>query len=348
MNRLFRFLPIFLLLAAAAARGEDLAPQAGLILLRNGNLLEGRVIRAGDYYIVTKGTASELRIPVQDVDAICRDLDDAFAIKLATMTGSGAKPYLDLAEWCLRQRLTAKAAEQLTLAANEEPEHPRLKGLQYRLKLATEKPPAKPVSTEKHVAMTTDQLDQWERDLPKGTVDKFATVIQPMLLNRCATNGCHGGTSGGDYQLIRPPIGQLIHRRATQRNLFATLQQVNQSNPAESPLLQLPLKTHGGSSAPIFDRHSRTQIEQLATWVELATAYSPAVQVPSIAPAVTHLSQPSEGTKPAANPEIKPLTALEPISETKSKPTGEGSFRPRDYFDPEIFNRKVHGTKDEK
>jgi hypothetical protein len=353
MRYFLHLLPLaILLLAVEPACGQgDLAPQNGMVLLRNGNLLTGRVIRAGDYYIVATGQSSELRLPVQDVDAVCRDLDDAYAIKLATMTGKGARPHLDLADWCLRHQLIGKANEQLALAANEEPEHPRISGLQYRLKIANEKPREGTKREEKQVAMTTEQLDQWERELPKGTVDKFASLVQPTLMNRCATNGCHGGTSGGSYQLIRPPVGQLIHRRATQRNLFATIQQVDKSNPAESPLLQFPLKPHGGLPAPVFDRQSRIQLEQFAAWVEQATAYSPPVVVPSIAPAVAHLSQPSETAKPGANPEIKQLSATEPISE-KPKPNSDkpavptaANFRPRDPFDPEIFNRKMQGKK---
>ena len=319
-----------------------------MVLLRNGNLLSGRVIRAGDYYIVAIGNASELRLPVHEVDAVCRDLDDAFAIKMATMTGKGAKPHLDLADWCLRQKLIGKAQEQVALAANEEPENPRISGLQYRLKIATEKPREGTKPDEKQTAMTAEQLDQWERDLPKGTVDKFASLVQPTLMNRCATNGCHGGQAGGSYQLIRPPVGQLIHRRATQRNLFATMQQVDKSNPAESPFLQMPLKAHGGLPGPVFDRQSRVQLEQLAAWVEQATSYSPPAVVPSIAPAIAHLSQPSETAKPGENPEIKQVSATEPIKSNGDKPANSpnATFRPRDPFDPEIFNRKLHGSKD--
>ncbi|MEX2025954.1 MAG: hypothetical protein WEH44_01615, partial [Pirellulaceae bacterium] len=61
-----------------AAAEPVLTPQQGVLLLRNGNVIEGHVTRAGDYYLVTFGDSGEARLAAADVESLCVDLDDAY------------------------------------------------------------------------------------------------------------------------------------------------------------------------------------------------------------------------------------------------------------------------------
>ena len=120
------------------------------------------------------------------METVCVDLDDAYRYRAATMTGRGAAPHLDLAEWCLRHDLTSQAGEQLVAAMRKEPAHGRIATVERRLKLAIESPKAEPVRHPDSAAtVSAEQLDKTIRALPPGSLEKFSAVVQPILLNRC-------------------------------------------------------------------------------------------------------------------------------------------------------------------
>src|SRR5262245_40344147 len=187
---------LVMLIAAAlccAVQGQtSLAPEAGVLSLKNGQIIEGNITRAGDYYIVTKGEGSELRLKTDEVEAFCATLLEAYEFKERHLSGLSARSHLELAKWCLRHGLYDKCAEQLAAAEHVEPGHPQIAELQTRLKLIVEttQPPAPASNTAAGIA--PDELEKAVRALPKASVEKFGAIVQPILLNRCGANQCHG------------------------------------------------------------------------------------------------------------------------------------------------------------
>jgi hypothetical protein len=359
-HRYALILLICLALAPAAWGQTSLAPEAGLLLLRNGEVIEGEVTRAGDFYVVTQGEGSELRLPAADVEAFCASLDEAYEFKQRRLSGSGAKPHLDLADWCLRQKLHSRCAQQLVAAMRLEPNNPRLKQLETFLQLAVEAPQPVPQAEPSNAAtVSPEELDKTLRALPKGSVEKFSANIQPILLNRCGANQCHGPNAKSEFRLLRPPAGQIASRRFTQRNLYATLKQLNQSNPESSPLVTLPQRRHGTSLTAVFDKLSQSQLTELVAWTKL-TAGAPRSSAPqTIGPTQATLSQPAATAVPAAanqgppgpTPDAQPVgQGVQVMRPSLDKvpdqfPPGGQRFVPRDPYDPELFNRRFHRAK---
>src|SRR5262245_10526452 len=90
---------LFAVAMFGAALGQaPLAPETGVLVLRNGQVLEGEVTRAGDYYIVTKGEGSEVRLKTDDVELFSASLLEAYEFKARHLSGISAKPHLVLAE----------------------------------------------------------------------------------------------------------------------------------------------------------------------------------------------------------------------------------------------------------
>lgn len=355
-------LSLFALLAMAAPlRAQpSLTPEAGLLVLTNGSVLEGNVTRAGDLYIVTRGESSEVRLPAAQVEAFCGSLDEAYEFKVRHLTGRGTKPHLDLAEWCLGQNLHLQCSQQLTEAAHIDPEDKRLTELDRRLKLAVDAAPPAFATPQAVISnVSAEELENAARALPKGSVEKFAAIVQPILLNRCGANQCHGPNAKAEFRLLRPPAGQQASRRFTQRNLYATLAQLDRVNPAASPLLAMPQQRHGSSLTAIFDKHSQQQLAQLEAWVAMtvgaqagklstsnAAAAPPSPAPATITPTAATLSQPAAAAPVAASGD---QTA--PASVRAMRPPLDGGsvagpapprFSPRDRYDPEIFNRQYH------
>jgi len=358
---------LILLLAAAlgrAALGQaPLAPQAGILVLRNGQVLEGEVTRAGDYYVVCKGAGNEVRPKADDVELFCASLAEAYEFKVRHLSGISARPHLELANWCLRHGLYRQCSEQLVEAKELEPDNPQVKDLQTRLSLAIEAipPPGAPATTT--AVITAEELERTVRALPKASVEKFGAVVQPILLNRCGANQCHGPNAKSEFRLLRPPAGQIVSRRFTQRNLYAAVKYLDPSNPEASPLVAIPQQRHGASLTAVFDKHSASQLAELLAWAKMTTAAPPA-SAPSgpasIVAAEATLSQPAAGvvSTPAATSAVPAPTpqpgagaavgvrAMRPPLDSPGGPPPAAPARPpplRDRYDPEIFNQRYHG-----
>ena len=69
------------------------------------------------------------------------------------------------------------------------------------------------------------------RSLPPGVVETFTQSVQPVLMNHCATGGCHAPQSETGLRLFRVPTGKQASRRITQRNLYSVLPFVDRDNP---------------------------------------------------------------------------------------------------------------------
>lgn len=348
---------------ADTAHGQlELTPAPGVLVLRNGSLLQGQVTRLGDRYLVTLASGSELRLSESDVEMVARTLPEAYQRRLANLSRPDVPAFLDLAEWCLRHHLTVQAADALTRAAQLEPDNPRLERLQRRLEqLVSAPPPPTTNATPTASPASLEQLEQLAREMPYGTLERFSSGIQPMLLNRCGANNCHGPASSSDYHLVRPPLGQTATRRFTLRNLHATLQTIRAEAPDDSPLLNAAREPHGSLRSAVFTPHEQTQYEQLAAWVRqisqprrdpqpasiagvdgrlhqaapVGLANSPAANSPSAAVAPESAASASDGTTQPAGANS---AANSPSATTTSAPPAV------DPFDPEVFNRRYFGN----
>lgn len=359
-------IPLFLaVLFAAPLCGDEspLAPREGVLLLKNGHVMQGGITKAGDFFVLTIGKTGEIRLPAADVETQCVDLDDAYRYQAALLPGKKAEPHLKLAEWCLRYGLRQQAEDEVAFVKQIEPENPKIANLLLRLKSATELPVAGgPKVDTSSATVGAKQLDETLGDLPAGTMERFSIVIQPMLINRCGANGCHGPAAKSDFHLLRPSTGQLMSKRFTQRNLFTVLQFVDKNKPDESRLVTLPQERHGGTSFPVFDKRSQHQLDDLMAWTRQITAKPQQVSLPAtISPTQPLLSQSgaddeknttkiATGTAGRVPPNIAPMNSGESPKSNAPRPPSVNDLKnggakraaagPRDPFDPDIFNQK--------
>lgn len=375
MSRLFIALLVFAALGADRAAFSQTRLSLGptYVVLRNGGVLKGQVTRLGDRYQVLLDTNNEVRVAANDVDCLCATLDEAFQKRKANLPPGQVGARLDLVEWCLRHNLIPQAADQLTIAIRLEPDNPRIANLERRLDVAFRVPaqaaPSQASTTTTAVApASTDDLERAARELPNGTVERFTSTIQPMLLNRCSTNGCHGPNGPNGFHLIRPPAGQSTTRRYTLRNLHATLGQISRSEPDDSRLLTLVREPHGGGNSPVFGRGEQVQYEQLVGWVRQVSQPKQNPAPASIRNRDSRLLQTTGGlvppdggefplpanaatNSPSAQPEAPTAAAsstpaaLPSIPQPNAPPTASSltpngePVRPRDPFDAAGFNQ---------
>jgi hypothetical protein len=361
-------------------RAENNAPSAGQpvadgevgnLLLEDGGVLTGKITRAADWYVVTRG-GGQMQVAAKRVLLVCRTLDEAYEFRRKQIGGEKVADHLRLAEWCIRYDLRAEAGRELAEARRIDPDQPRLAVLERRLEKGGSRPvvkesvylagvgarakPQAPEGAPKVVAPTTGTSSE----LPAGALELFTRKVQPVLVNNCTTSKCHqvGGTQS--FQIDRALLRGEANRRTTMHNLEAALALVDRVHPNQSRLLTVPRKSHGGMNGPIFGPRQEQAYKHLVDWV--AIIVPPAEPPVPVAVGVVNQIDASltktdaDATAAAPQDDVHfptrrrsavraALATDDDIPMTLRTPhrlqvgAQLKSWQPRDEFDPEIFNR---------
>jgi hypothetical protein len=341
---------VLLICAVLTSAAPLFSPQPGIVLLKNGQIIAGSILREGDRYVVTlgaRGDQGELKIPLAEVDCVCKTLDEAYLHKRDSILQNGVKPHTDLAEWCIRQGLLDRAADELVVAMKIDPSDGKIAAVERRLKFAAEPKAEKKKPRPAFVLPPSqEEIEGVLRTLPADAIEEFTANVQPLLLNRCAATACHGPNSDANFHLVRPPLRHANKTRETQRNLFAALSQI--SHEGDSPLLATPLAPHGGSDAPVLDHHDRRQIEQLAAWIARVKSSSGSdAKVEKTDRGVRRANfEEDMPSTPRRLPGVEEPAEFEPEQNAQPlKPGAAGKAGARDPFDPKVFNERYHPPK---
>ncbi len=372
----------FLAVLAAAVLADDersLGPREGVVLLANGELLAGTIIPAGDRYDI-RLPSGEIRLRRSEVALVCRDAHECYVHKRSGIEQGRAADHLALAEWCLRNGLLTEGEQELNAARAADASHPRIRLVESRLALAKAPPPAEPAPSVE-TSTSNVALDDVARNLPPGAMENFTDTIQPLLLNYCSKGGCHSSPRDGNLKLEHLH-SKLAGRSTTQRNLQRVLALVDRQDPAQSPLLQAPIRPHGPVASAIFTDRQQSQYRQLVQWVYFVAGSRRPVDRPSLAERTAPLLQavpgatgstavqptqsslqatpdaeaPADGPSPAApqgasseeqayTPAELRALGIDPYADSQIQRGAKvtPAFVPRDEFDPEIFNRRFFG-----
>jgi hypothetical protein len=322
-----------------------LAPRDGVLVLRNGHVVEGRIARQGDRYVVAFG-ASEVRFPAGDVEFQCENLEEAYFRKRDILDPQSVRQRVELAEWAMRHHLPHRAADQLLAALMINPFEPRAHALRRRLLHSAEaRQNAENAVPDPAADIDWQAAERVLEQTPAPAVETFTSGIQIMLLNRCATNACHGNPAVSQFHLLRPLRDKSIPRRLTQRNLYATLQMIDKTDPERSRLLSVPQRPHGGERMGMFDGRSQQLGEQLRDWVYMVVPppeLNGSPEAPSVLPSQPNATSETrpESTVAASNEIHRSVISQRPSTEPADP------VAPRDPFDPAIFNRRYFPEKD--
>ena len=241
------------------------SPQPGVVLLRNGQVLSGKVTEAGEEYYVSL-PSGEIRLQRSQVEMVCHNLREGYERKRSRIDPARVQDHLDLAMWCLWQKLFDEATSEIAEARKINERFPRIALVQRQLKLAQEQPKHGDHKAEAGNGPTADDLDRLMRGMPPGTIETFANTIQPLLLNTC--------TVAAATAPIRKPVAIAAH--AVGQNIEPAVHTAQSAldrgfdrpgrSPA-SPILTIPVAPHGSAKAPIFTNKEVVQYRQLVNWV---------------------------------------------------------------------------------
>ena len=326
-----------------------------VLVLLSGEVIRGEVSKEDDRYLVVLPTG-RIFVPTHTVEVVCRSLSEAYEYRRSRMGQGQAQDHAELAQWCERHGLDNAAHEQLQLAKGLDPDHPIVGLVERRLAAA------RIVASESDVAErapdtgepTAQQLADFAAGLPHGTVESFTRVVQPMLINRCATAGCHSDRSDNEFRLERSRPGTPLGQTSTHRNLLATLKLVDSSSPEECELLRPKKCPHRLQVDGAASLSRTSQYRFLVAWVKLLAQQSESSStVPQVAdgpPATIRSGPPAEPSEPSvvsgdASPGERLTRVVEGPDESDVPQASRFSAgnRSADPFDPAVFNAR-YGT----
>ncbi len=328
------------LLAGSWSLASEPPPRATYLLLRNGQTIQGSVKVQGDRYLIDLRSGVQMRLQRTTVAFQGESLGEIYAYQRATVNPRDLSAVLRLADWCLRTGLLTEAGVQIERAKQIRAQDPRTLSLQRRLDIQKQ-PPIEPLVSERtkaHRVVSHDQVQQRIGRLSAETIQQFTAVVQPLVLNRCGTNQCHGPPAGSALTLIRTAAGRPIPQRLTYRNLYNLLEHLGQGDARQSGLLLAPSAPHGQIDGGIFTEQESKHVATLVAWCERASQGTSTLLPEMVERQQPVLAQPA--------PAIRPI---DPSAAGTSESTGQQaqasqlpSFSKTDPFDPAPFNERYH------
>lgn len=249
-------------------------PTERLLLLQNGRVVKGVLRKSSSGYIVNV-TGGQLVLPFDQVRLEAADLEDAYRQQRDTMPDHTAAAHIELARWCVANNLPDPARKELREALRREPDSTLAKNMLERINdqlLTTNDVPAV-VNRNGQFSLLGDAKPGIPPEtlggLPREAAAEYVSKIQPLLVNRCATGGCHGPGSGNSFELLRVKLGKSPPKSYSERNLAAVMERLDLERPLSSPLL---LKLRGEATA-FGSRQSHGGLSQdqalsLRAWIE--------------------------------------------------------------------------------
>ncbi|QDU40553.1 hypothetical protein Mal4_49110 [Maioricimonas rarisocia] len=337
-----------------AAETPAASSTTSIIVLQNGKVFEGEVTPVAGGYRIRQPIGTSM-IPFETVLLTAPNLKAAYAKLSANQRQPTYGTHLQIARWCADNGLFDEARREIASAIRLEPNRRPARELLKQIELKTSSTPQH-LTTPAPIARTADGFEAAEavsaaRISPALTQD-FIRRVQPLMVNTCGNASCHGPSSGNAFTIDIVRSGRRNQRVHSERNLAATLQQIDAARPELSPLLRRPAGLADTAHRTVFTGpRGNEQLAMLRNWVHGVTGATEQI-------ATTTAPRPSPADAPTADMTASGITPasynasnIDPVTgQPGSGGTNDDALLDRvlveeraDAFDPDIFNRNVHG-----
>ncbi len=257
--------------------GESQAATEGVLVMRTGTIVSGKILRSGNLYEV-QGASGKWAVPEDLVKMRCASIPEAYLkLRESAQKQDSANAHITLARWCLTNHLDKEAVQELQDALMLEPDREDAKRLLRNAEetLQTGKDPVASPNKDKDSPTRITRLAAATNDdaislggLSREQALQFSRRIQPLLVNNCTAAGCHGRDAQTSFRLYKITPGKDANRHAAERNLAEVLEFIDFKKPRSSSLLTVPRGKHGRRGRPVFaGQRGDEQLAELEKWV---------------------------------------------------------------------------------
>ncbi|MEZ5942978.1 MAG: hypothetical protein R3C18_16415 [Planctomycetaceae bacterium] len=333
--------------ASAIERIEQAAvpvPQ-GVVVMTDGRTFEGNLREVPGGYRVEQQDGTYNMVPFELILATAESVPAAYRKLRNSVPVHTVDTHMKLAEWCRDRGLMQEARIEVAEALKLEPLRSDVRQL---LKEIESNVNPRPLHREVTLApaMTADGFTKPEDRTPQGlsneTMQEFIVRIQPLVMNKCGNARCHGGDQSGREFRIQMVRGGTNQTRVSEENLAALLQQVELTRPEASPLLRKPQESTEFHRFVFRGSTGIRQLQILQGWVSQVAQEKMPNQLPQ-----TPVRQPADVVLASGGYPVPSEYSHEMALSQNGSPDEllNGILRQEqpDPFDPEVFNRQVHG-----
>ncbi len=267
---------IYLLLSLAANSSTGAGEAAVLVLLANGNVLQGQVQSFGDKVILLRDNGSQLRLQRDQVAFTAASIDELYQYRVSQRSFDNAAVHIDDARWCLRNGLLQAAEQELQRLAAIDPTHPENQRLRRQLEsaktphaaISIAPPPAQLAQDSIPSAATgSEPPAELPAEITPLVLATFTARVQPLLVSRCGNTGCHREPSANKWQLTHSGVSVRVAKQVTHINLANTLPYIDLGDPLASELLRYAVTPHGENHELPSARGNQAAITGLQNWL---------------------------------------------------------------------------------
>jgi len=270
-----------------STRDESDETVEGILVMRTGAVVHGKIARSGELYKIVS-PYGQMHVPVELVKLRCANLDEAYAkLRETALSHKSANAQITLARWCLTNHLDRQARQELREALVLEPDRADAKrllretedsinskdngGNATQLAAAGRGARTSISSVNSAASSTATGIDNDAvtlGGLSREQALQFTRRIQPLLVNSCASAGCHSRESQSGFRLSHVSPGANSNRNATEQNLAQILEHVDLKKPKASLLLTIPKRHHGRNGRSLFaGQRGEEKLSELENWV---------------------------------------------------------------------------------
>jgi hypothetical protein len=272
------------------------SPPERYVLLTNGQIIKGTISENEKEFLVGQ-RFGVMRFPKKRVAGAFDSLRAAYEYQVQQLPDRDCEERMNLARWCLNNKLLPEAKEQLEQVLELSSKHPQALAMLFTMEQAAaiaaqrqRDPEVKQTGAEGTTngnnpgVLDSAVIEKAQRrlnimgvpvifDLPKPLAIKrtqeFISLVHPLLQAYCVR--CHDGNYQGEFQLV--PIKNRADRTqdaALRVNLDATLRIIDQANPSKSELLTASLRPHGigPRKRAIFPGSNDKAYQILSAWTQ--------------------------------------------------------------------------------
>lgn len=250
-NQLSLWMALWFLLALELPVSGQSTAGTDYLLLKNGAVLSGRIIRDGDTYVVrsSQGTG-ESRYPAALAVKLCASASEVYAILKKHAVPDEATEHCRLAKFCIAHNLFKEADAEIAAALQCDRRSAEAVLLRTQLinkqKQPVDKQEPVPTLPVQAILPQAASLDDWPMALQPEMFQDFSRRVQPLLLVGCGTGACHGVPDGKRSFVLKKGLqGVQPSVIMSRTNLERTLSLVDANKPETSELLKRALQPHG-------------------------------------------------------------------------------------------------------
>ncbi len=253
------------------AQESTQASKTSVLLMSTGRILSGKISEsAGGYFV--NNPAGNILVPYESVLFEANDLHELYVKQRNSMKFPTANSHLDLARWCITNKLYAEAKAELRDAIRLEPKRSEP---QLMLRRLTQPSANNQPTVEEKIKETIlkKQLSQSEEATSLSGISReqsaiFVRKIQPILLNKCGNASCHGSAAKSEFRLTQVSRRYGNHRIYAEKNLAEVMKWVDLDEAARSQLLVQPEQAHLQQGIKVYSGYAgRKQKQLIQKWV---------------------------------------------------------------------------------